>query len=104
MAFVVLIGPVWSVFVVPLHRCHCFENFANSASACAAVGNATTPSITLITCAGSPSFHHDSYATFLTPADSYTLFCSIIVTPRQSAGESWLSGWKSLSGPPNSGD
>ena len=70
MAFVVLIGPVCSVVVAPLQCCHCFENFANSASACAAVGNVTTPSITLITCAGSPLFHHDSEATSLTSADS----------------------------------
>src|SRR5581483_5635209 len=60
IAFVVLIGPVCSVVVVPLHFCHCWENFANSSSACAAEGNVTTPSMTLITCAGSPLFHQDS--------------------------------------------
>ena len=42
MTFVVLIGPVWSVFVMPLHCCQCFENFANTASACAAVITATS--------------------------------------------------------------
>src|SRR6516165_1054894 len=66
ISFVVLIGPFCSVVFVPLHRCHCTENFANSASACAADGSVTTPSITLITCAGSPLFHHDIDATSLT--------------------------------------
>src|ERR1700684_3675221 len=70
MEFVVLIGPFCSVVVVALHCCHCCENFANSASARAAVGKVTTPSITLITWAGSPLFHHDSDATSWTSEDS----------------------------------
>src|ERR1700733_256197 len=66
---VVLIGPVCSVVVLPAHCCHCGGNFANSSRACAAEGSATTPSITLITWAGSPSFPQDSDATVWTSAD-----------------------------------
>src|SRR5690348_317689 len=85
MTFVVLIGPLCSDVVMPLHCCHCWENCANSSWACAAEGSVTTPSSTTITCAGWPLFHHDSDATSFTSADRYTPCCSIAVTPRQPA-------------------
>lgn len=69
ITLVVLIGPDCSVVVVPVHRYHWSEKRVNSAWACAAEGSETTPSMTLITCAGSPLFHHDSDATSLTSAD-----------------------------------